>query len=64
MGSKIVDLLVTLQLQPSKSEARRLLKNGGVYLNNQKVTDENYTVVDQDLIEGQMLLVSAERKTK
>ena len=32
----IVDLLARVQLVPSKSEARRLVQSGGVYVNNRR----------------------------
>ena len=37
----IVDLLVTMNLAPSKSEARRLVQQGGVSIDNEKVEDPN-----------------------
>ncbi|MFA5829069.1 MAG: tyrosine--tRNA ligase [Candidatus Gracilibacteria bacterium] len=37
----IIDLLVQANLCPSKSEARRLITQGGVKVNNEKVTDIN-----------------------
>ncbi|AQX54406.1 tyrosine--tRNA ligase [Priestia flexa] len=47
----IIELLVELGLQTSKSEARRMIKNGGVKLNQEKVTDENLQVaIENDLI--------------
>lgn len=63
-GAKVIDLLVQLEMQASKGEARRLVKNGGVYLNNQKITDENYAIAQSDLIEGKMLLLAAGKKHK
>lgn len=35
----IVDLLVTLKLLSSKSEARRMIQNGGVRIDGEKITD-------------------------
>lgn len=37
----IIDLIVTLGLAPSKSAARRLLQQGGVRLNHDRLTDSN-----------------------
>ena len=34
----ILDLLVTVKLAPSKSEARRLVMQGGILVNEEKVT--------------------------
>ena len=39
-GMPLVDLLATVKLAASKSEAMRLLKSGGVYVNNVRATDE------------------------
>jgi len=61
---KLIDLLVKIGLQPSKSEAKKLLRNGGVYLNNAKISDENYSLLDKDLIEGRMMLIAAGKKNK
>lgn len=62
--AKLIDLMVKIGLQPSKGEARRLIQNGGVYLNNQKVADENYICTESDLIDGRMMLLAAGKKNK
>jgi hypothetical protein len=36
-GQQVVDVMVAAKLLPTKSEVRRMIKGGGVYLNNQKV---------------------------
>jgi len=41
---KLVDLLIELKLAASKSEARRLIEQGGVRINEQAVTDVNKDV--------------------
>lgn len=64
VDNKIIDVLLKAGLQASKSEARRLIRNGGVYLNNQKIVDENQSITTQDLIEGKLLLLSAGKKNK
>ncbi len=61
---KLVDLLVEIGLQSSKSEARRLIRNGGVYLNNEKIEDENYIVDDYSLIDNRLMLLAAGKKNK
>src|SRR5262245_38686548 len=38
-GVGIVDLLARVRLAPSKSEARRLVQAGGVYVNNRRIAD-------------------------
>lgn len=42
---KLVDLLVATKLLPSKSEAKRKIREGGVYLNGKRILDIDYEVV-------------------
>lgn len=44
----ILDLVTDLDLLPSKSEARRMIKNGGIRLNQEKVADVNLVVTIKD----------------
>lgn len=62
--AKLVDLLVKAGLQPSKGQARRLLQNGGVYLNNQQVSDGDYTLSDTDIVDNRFVLLSVGKKNK
>jgi tyrosyl-tRNA synthetase len=64
VGKKLVDMLVKVGLSSSKGEARRLISNGGIYVNNQKVTDEGIDIQKSDLIEGRLLLLAAGKKNK
>lgn len=61
---KLVELLSKTGLQKSKGDARRLIRNGGVYLNNTKVVDENYFLTSEDVVEGRMILLAAGKKNK
>lgn len=61
---KLIDLLVEIGLQTSKGEARRLIRNGGVYVNNEKVEDENCILDDNLLIDHRLILVAAGKKNK
>lgn len=56
-GVSVVDLVVRAQLAPSKSEARRLVQAGGVYVNNRRVTDVQEKVTRQGAIGGRLLLL-------
>jgi tyrosyl-tRNA synthetase len=49
-GKSLQDYLVENQLAKSKSEARRLIDQGGVYVNDERVKDANYTVKKGDII--------------
>ncbi|MFI0724556.1 tyrosine--tRNA ligase [Streptomyces sp. NPDC021224] len=53
----IADLLALTELVPSKSAARRTIKEGGAYLNNIKVTDEDAIPGRDDLIHGRWLVL-------
>jgi len=53
----LVDLLAATGLVPSKSAARRTVKEGGAYLNNSKITDEEAVPTAADLLHGRWLLL-------
>lgn len=55
-GIDIVTLLQRCQLVSSSSEARRLIKDGGVYLNNQRVIGHDQVVTKTDFSDGYALL--------
>jgi len=64
LNIKFIDLMVNLGLLVSKGEARRLIRNGGVYLNNARVDDENGAVTEDHLIEGRLILLAVGKKKK
>ncbi|NGX59160.1 MAG: Tyrosine--tRNA ligase [Chlamydiae bacterium] len=64
VGRSYADLASSSGLLSSKGEANRLLKNGGAYLNNEKITDPSHQIAKMDLIEGKFLLVGAGKKKK
>ncbi|KAJ0983781.1 hypothetical protein J5N97_002137 [Dioscorea zingiberensis] len=64
LNSGLVDLSVSTGLLSSKSAARRLVKQGGLYLNNQRVDSEDKTIEDEDIVDGKVLLLSAGKKNK
>jgi tyrosyl-tRNA synthetase len=49
-GKSLQDYLVENQLAKSKSEARRLIDQGGVYINDERAKEANYTVKKDDII--------------
>lgn len=55
-GIKITDLLMIAGLTPSKSEARRAVQQGGVLLNEDKISSFDYLVGTNDLVDGEMML--------
>ncbi|KAF6164278.1 hypothetical protein GIB67_010248 [Kingdonia uniflora] len=62
--ASLVDLSVSSGLLESKSAARRLLKQGGLYLNNDRVDTEGKTIEAGDIVDGKVLLLSAGKKNK
>jgi tyrosyl-tRNA synthetase len=52
-----VDLLAATGVVESKSAARRIVKEGGGYLNNKKVEREDFTPSKADLLHGKYLLL-------
>lgn len=64
IGHSYADLAVSSGLLPSKGEANRLVKNGGAYLNNDKIEDPSRRVSEEDFIEGKFLLLGAGKKKK
>ncbi|MBN9102473.1 MULTISPECIES: tyrosine--tRNA ligase [unclassified Pseudonocardia] len=53
----IVDLLVATGLVDSRGAARRAVGEGGAYVNNVKVTDEQWAPAESDLLPGGWLVV-------
>jgi tyrosyl-tRNA synthetase len=52
-----VELLAATGVVESKSAARRIVKEGGGYLNNKKVESEDFTPSKNDLLHGKYLLL-------
>ena len=46
----VVDFLVAIKLFPSKSEARRMIEQGGIQINGEKITDWKSTISPSDEI--------------
>jgi tyrosyl-tRNA synthetase len=53
----VVDLLAASGLTSSKSAARRAVAEGGAYVNNVRVTDEDARPAPQDLLHGRWLVL-------
>ncbi|GBG71912.1 hypothetical protein CBR_g10848 [Chara braunii] len=64
VGRPLVDVAVHVGLFPSKGAVRRLIKQGGVYLNNEKVEEEDRLLRDVDVIGDTMFLLSSGKKKK
>ena len=64
LGAKMVDLIAGLGVLASKGDVRRLIQNGGLFLNNERVEDVGKIIGATDLIGGRFLLVSTGKKNK
>ena len=62
-GVGIVDLLVRAGLAASKGDARRTLQGGGVYLNNQRLSDPSQRLTLADAIDQKIFLLRKGKKS-
>lgn len=60
-GLSLVDALVTAELAKSKGEARRLLNQGGVYVNNHR-REPSDDITSEDLLLGKAVLLRVGKK--
>ncbi len=61
-GLPVADLLVTAGVAKSKGEARRSLQEGGIYINNHRVSAENPAAGLGDMLEGQFIVLRKGKK--
>ena len=62
VGEKLVDVLVRGDVFPSKSEARRMIQQGGLTLNDVRVADEQYILSEGDFTDGAALIKKGKKK--
>ncbi|MEK7479444.1 MAG: tyrosine--tRNA ligase [Patescibacteria group bacterium] len=55
-GISIITLLLRTELSKSKSEARRLLEQGGILVNDKKISDANGIFFEKDFADGALVL--------
>ncbi len=61
IGAKLLDVLVATGIIPSKSEGRRLIQQGGLYVGDAKVSDPDFMLA-ASLLENNSLLVRKGKK--
>ncbi|HNZ92518.1 MAG TPA: tyrosine--tRNA ligase [Rectinema sp.] len=61
-GIGVLDLFVEAGLAPSKSEARRLVKQSGASVNGRKIENEMQTLTSSDLIDGALMLKAGKKR--
>ena len=52
----ILEAIITAGMAPSKGQARTLINQGGITLNDEKVNDVNYVLEDKDFKDGYAIL--------
>ncbi|MBI2422587.1 MAG: tyrosine--tRNA ligase [Candidatus Hydrogenedentes bacterium] len=61
-GRGLIDVLVEAQVFPSKGEARRLIQNGGLYLNSERIDDAETPLNAASLLTGNIAIVRKGKK--
>jgi tyrosyl-tRNA synthetase len=61
-GIGVVDLIARVGLAPSKSEARRLVQSGGVYVNNRRINDPQAKITREMAIGGRVFVLRKGQK--
>lgn len=62
LGCQITDMLVISGGCASKGEAKRKIKEGGVYLNGEKVSGDGRCILREDLLDGEYLQLRVGKK--
>jgi tyrosyl-tRNA synthetase len=61
-GLPLVDLLASAGVAGSKSEAIRLIRSGGIYVNNERIADQRLRLTMAWAIHGQLLIIRRGQK--
>jgi tyrosyl-tRNA synthetase len=61
-GVNVVNLVTDTAIFPSKGEARKLIQNGGVSINREKITDPQLTVNSNHLLHNKYILLQKGKK--
>ena len=62
IGTLLLDLFVEVGMCPSRSEARRLLQQGGLYLNQERVEELDAALTVEHFVEGEVLLRAGKKR--
>jgi len=58
----LLDLLINTGILESKGEGKRLIKNGGLYINNERVTEDTLRLNENYLLGGSLLVIRLGKK--
>lgn len=62
INANILDILVQTEIVPSKAEGRRLIQQGGLTINEEKVSDVNALFNESFLVDGSALVKRGKKK--
>lgn len=62
LGCTVLDLIVNTGIVPSKSEGRRLIQQGGLTINDEKISDTNSVITEENFKDGSMLVRKGKKK--
>lgn len=55
VNTSLLDILLKTEIIPSKKEGRRLIEQGGLYVNDEKITDPNALLAEAQLADGALV---------
>ncbi|MEG2353523.1 MAG: tyrosine--tRNA ligase [Clostridium sp.] len=55
VGTSLLNILLSTEIIPSKKEGRRLIEQGGLYVNDEKITDPNSILSEAQIAEGALI---------
>ena len=59
----LIDVLaVKTEIFPSKGEARKMIQGGGVSVNKEKINDIDYSLTENDILDGKYILIQKGKK--
>jgi len=58
----LMDILVHTKVLPSKAEARRLIEQGGLTVNDKKIEDKGASLMDEDFKDSKVLIKKGKKK--
>ena len=62
IGAQVLDILVENKIIPSKAEGKRLIQQGGLTLNDEKITDFSRVLNPEDIIDGSFMVKRGKKK--
>jgi tyrosyl-tRNA synthetase len=61
-GTPVVELLAASGVTSSRGEGTRLIRGGGIYINDRRITDEKELLTSEQAIDGQLFVIRKGKK--